>query len=342
MKAMVCELCGGNQFVKQDGMFVCQHCNTKYTVEEAKKLIVEGTVKIDDTDELKNLYDLARRAKDDNNSENAQKYYEQILVKDPSSWEASFYSVYFQAMNCKILEIQSSAVRLSNSEESVLKLIKRINDENEQKRAVEEFASRIIIISEMFFTSYRDYYNNLSIQVKADFLGGYVAGSLEAAKVAYNAGNGITNFFEDKYGIIAAQCWKQGVRVHSEICGLFDDKQTHASVIKQAHEQIKKYEPSYQPPEIDMSKSGACYVATAVYGSYDCPQVWTLRRYRDDTLSKTWYGRAFIRTYYSISPKLVKWFGNKRWFNRFLKPKLDRMVNYLNNKGYSQKPYYDK
>ena len=44
----------------------------------------------------------------------------------------------------------------------------------------------------MFFTSYRDYYNNLrnnlSIQVKADFLGGYVAGSLEAAKVAYNAG----------------------------------------------------------------------------------------------------------------------------------------------------------
>ena len=139
--------------------------------------------------------------------------------------------------------------------------------------------------------------------------------------------NGITNFFEDKYGIIAAQCWKQGVRVHSEICGLFDDKQTHASVIKQAHEQIKKYEPSYQPPEIDMSKSGACYVATAVYGSYDCPQVWTLRRYRDDTLSKTWYGRAFIRTYYSISPKLVKWFGNKRWFNRFLKPKLDRMVN---------------
>ena len=46
--------------------------------------------------------------------------------------------------------------------------------------------------------------------------------------------------------------------------------------------------------------SGGCYVATCVYGSYDCPQVWTLRRYRDYTLVKTWYGRSFIRTYYTI------------------------------------------
>ena len=30
------------------------------------------------------------------------------------------------------------------------------------------------------------------------------------------------------------------------------------------------------------SDSG-CYIATCVYGSYDCPQVQTLRRFRDDT-----------------------------------------------------------
>ena len=29
------------------------------------------------------------------------------------------------------------------------------------------------------------------------------------------------------------------------------------------------------------TSSGGCYVATAVYGSYDCPEVWVLRRYRD-------------------------------------------------------------
>lgn len=55
-------------------------------------------------------------------------------------------------------------------------------------------------------------------------------------------------------------------------------------------------------------KSG-CYIATAVYGSYDCPEVWTLRRFRDNTLDRTWYGRAFIRAYYAVSPTLVRWFG---------------------------------
>ena len=40
---------------------------------------------------------------------------------------------------------------------------------------------------------------------------------------------------------------------------------------------------------------GGCYIATCVYGSYDCPEVWTLRRYRDYTLDLTWYGRTFIR-----------------------------------------------
>ena len=54
-----------------------------------------------------------------------------------------------------------------------------------------------------------------------------------------------------------------------------------------------------------MAKSG-CYVATCVYGSYDCPEVWTLRRYRDEHLAKSVFGRVFIRCYYSISPCIVK------------------------------------
>ena len=84
-----------------------------------------------------------------------------------------------------------------------------------------------------------------------------------------------------------------------------------------------------------------CYVATAVYGSYDCPQVWTLRRFRDEDLAKTWYGRAFIRTYYAISPTLVKWFGQSKWFTRFWKGKLDKMVAKLQNKGFASTPYED-
>ena len=92
----------------------------------------------------------------------------------------------------------------------------------------------------------------------------------------------------------------------------------------------------------NQSASGGCYVATAIYGSYDCPQVWTLRRYRDYTLAETWYGRTFIDTYYAISPTLVKWFGETEWFRNMWKPKLDRMVKSLNEKGVADTPYQDR
>ncbi len=88
--------------------------------------------------------------------------------------------------------------------------------------------------------------------------------------------------------------------------------------------------------------SSGCYVATCVYGSYDCPQVWTLRRYRDNTLGSTWYGRSFIRTYYAISPALVKLFGNTSWFKKLWKGKLDRMVAKLNADGVEDTPYQDR
>ena len=85
-----------------------------------------------------------------------------------------------------------------------------------------------------------------------------------------------------------------------------------------------------------------CYVATCVYDSYDCPQVWTLRRFRDDTLGFTWYGRLFIRTYYAISPTLVKWFGKTNWFKKLWRGRLDRMVAKLQSNGVEDTPYEDK
>ena len=85
-----------------------------------------------------------------------------------------------------------------------------------------------------------------------------------------------------------------------------------------------------------------CYVATALYGSYDCPEVWTLRRFRDNTLAETWHGRLFIRAYYAISPALVKGFGNAGWFRKMWKGKLDRMVAKLQADGVASTPYEDK
>ena len=119
----------------------------------------------------------------------------------------------------------------------------------------------------------------------------------------------------------------------------FKNTKVNLEIINKYVEKIKKYDSEYQKPNIS---SGGCYVATCVYGSYDCPEVWTLRRFRDNTLAKSWYGRAFIHTYYAISPTIVRWFGETAWFKKLWKGKLDRMVTDLQQKGVESTPYEDQ
>ncbi len=89
------------------------------------------------------------------------------------------------------------------------------------------------------------------------------------------------------------------------------------------------------------SSSGGCYVATCVYGSYDCPPVWTLRRFRDNILSQNIFGRLFVKCYYAISPTIVKLFGNQNWFHKLFKAPLDKLVEKLQSNGVENTAYYD-
>lgn len=119
-----------------------------------------------------------------------------------------------------------------------------------------------------------------------------------------------------------------------------DCRQLKAAMQRQAQAQNRQTstQPTSQPSS---SGGGGCYVATAVYGSYDCPEVWTLRRFRDYTLAESWYGRAFIKVYYAISPSLVAWFGETSWFKHMWRGKLDRMVRRLQEEGFESTPYDD-
>ena len=89
-------------------------------------------------------------------------------------------------------------------------------------------------------------------------------------------------------------------------------------------------------------QQGGCYIATAVYGSYDCPEVWTLRRLRDEVLANCFLGRLFIKIYYTISPYAVKIFGKNKMFQTFWRRNLNKLISHLNAKGISSRPYKDK
>lgn len=75
--------------------------------------------------------------------------------------------------------------------------------------------------------------------------------------------------------------------------------------------------------------SGGCYIASAVYGSYNAPEVRVLRMFRDRILAKRMLGRAFIRFYYAVSPPLAEKLKNAKYLNRFIRNRLDSFVKYL-------------
>ena len=63
MKQLTCEMCGGTDLLKQDGVFVCQTCGCKYSVEEARKMMGEVSstpVEVKNAAQLENLLNLAK------------------------------------------------------------------------------------------------------------------------------------------------------------------------------------------------------------------------------------------------------------------------------------------
>ncbi len=97
MKAIVCEMCNSNNLLKENGVFMCQSCGTKYSVEEAKKLMVEiagnvdvsgSTVKIDNTSNIENYLTLAENALSSKNYAEAEQYSNKIIEIDPGNYRA--------------------------------------------------------------------------------------------------------------------------------------------------------------------------------------------------------------------------------------------------------------
>lgn len=254
MKQLTCEMCGSTDLMKQDGVFICQSCGTKYSVEEAKKMMVEGTVdvsgstvKVDTSSELANLYQIARRAKDDNNSENATKYYDMILVKDPTSWEASFYVVYFKAMQCKIAQIHSAAVSVKNCEVSVLTLIRDYVPENEQVAAIKEVMLRSSLIANMLANGSKSHYNDISSDIQSNYTQEYVNNVCASRDILYTCGTQIERIFGEniEIGQLAAEAWKSGIEIHTRILPYFADTVGNKKTIISYVNKIGKYDLEY-------------------------------------------------------------------------------------------------
>jgi hypothetical protein len=79
-------------------------------------------------------------------------------------------------------------------------------------------------------------------------------------------------------------------------------------------------------------KMRSCYIATAVYGDIEAPEVCRLRRFRDEKLNTTRLGRRLCVFYYKVSPKLALRLSPSGPFSRFVRRVLDIFVRRLNKR----------
>lgn len=103
MKKIVCELCEGTEFTKENGMFVCHGCGTRYTAEEARGMMreVEGDAPVvtgapvvgvpvgnPNQQQIDNMLLLASTAFEADNNQEAETYCNQVIALDAMNYKA--------------------------------------------------------------------------------------------------------------------------------------------------------------------------------------------------------------------------------------------------------------
>ena len=414
MKQLTCEMCGGTELVKQEGVFACQNCGTKYSVEEAKKMMVEGTVevtgtvRVDNTANIKNFLNLAENANLVGNNKEAEDYCNRILEIDPENyiawllkgksagWQSTIAKNRFgESVSCfanaiKFVPENSRDIVVNDASNAITSLSDAMLNQvcnNFLERPSADWGATLIeavhsstLLASDFLAACGinpiDYRNRVASEISSCVLEAWKSAlskykldkKIAKDEKAVAAIRGILidatpdsdDIINAFYGCrlimeaainISPEDLKTNIQRYNDLIKMSNDftwqinsassecnkkNKEYEQKIKELHHKIKELDPSYEIP-----KTG-CYVATAVYGSYNCPQVWILRRFRDNTLSSTWYGRIFIRLYYASSPVIVKKFGHTTWFNNLFKKKLDVFIKKLNDSGVSDKPYCDE
>ncbi len=237
MKVLACELCGSNDLVKQEGLFVCQYCGAKYSLEEARKMMVEGTVRIDHSSELTNLYKAARNAREASDEESAIRHYEKISGMDPDGWEAIFYLVILRTENIKNSQIESSAINVQNCLPRVFKSIKEtIHDEQERRKTVWEVVKQCHETATWLTSASHSFYSTVTkgsgLMALTGIMGAISSATsvsealnedsdrcIAAANILCVCGNTIEETFDmndENYRSLAVWCWTKMMNFHTE------------------------------------------------------------------------------------------------------------------------------
>ncbi len=81
MKALICEHCGGDEFIEKDGYRICMYCKSKFFLSKEEMPRATATISLNDDVER-----LLKKCK--TNPARAKKYARLVLEIDPNNTEA--------------------------------------------------------------------------------------------------------------------------------------------------------------------------------------------------------------------------------------------------------------
>ncbi len=106
----------------------------------------------------------------------------------------------------------------------------------------------------------------------------------------------INAFLNDKGLVNRGRCPYTGQRIDNSFPkwtymnnrSIFTSHEGYSTMLKEDDEEYEKIMGHPAPKK----KTGGCYIATVCYGNELAPEVLTLKTYRDEVLSKTFFGKA--------------------------------------------------
>ena len=359
MQIIKCEMCGSNDLIKHDGVFVCQHCGCKYTLDEARKLITDGPIEVTGTitikkDNLAHIKKLGDEAYERGDWQEAYKYYTEVVEDDPADYERKFKRMIASASGITINTRSAINGPINHLDE----YIESVENDTDLSYSIKEgkivsacslVTSRVVSLHNLAVDVYIDDNEKVIESSYKEFLDiSSEILKLQTSLLSYEIAV-FANYKKMKDDILLTMD-----NIISELLACtkkyndsIDRGLTHYisnegaqycyDVAEFILNERRKIEPDYILPSrlVSPTKGGTgaqkagCYIATCVYGSYDCPEVWTLRRYRDYCLGSSWYGRLFIKCYYAISPQIVKIVGD---FKKKVTKKSERILVILKKK----------
>jgi hypothetical protein len=304
-KAARCPRCSEALQLPDDRSTVkCMYCGLDIDVSEA--------IGLSTGDPVGNYQKLAREAEKSGNSEEAYRYYTRVLEFDPDNWEAWFGKAEAAGRLSSLADFRLP--ELLNGFQIALAKCPDDKKEETQKRAAIQIT---VICMHYEIASTKHCLEFISVDNIWEEHVSRTSAVLEGLDEAYKYDP--SNIDILKSIITISNTLIKGATYKKQKIGFFGDpiqvlekksispgqKNMLELRVQAATDEIRKAEPSYNPR--GARTDGPCFIATAVAGDFNHPDVILLRKFRDIYLRNLIFGSSFIDSYYYVGPLIAPW-----------------------------------